>query len=272
MEYCSKFISYGIVPGVGFSDADILKHVDTAGRLAREAVDSIQKESTTDADYSQVLVMGSLGPLLESYRPDKLLPHERGLSTYQMIAQTLSPYVDCFLAETMSCFEEVSQAVEGVSKLDDDRKRPMLASYTLRRDGRLRSGEPVSSGISRLIPFAKDHNVELLGILLNCCEPESITAALKEMQTDTDTHDLLHREGIVLGAYANRLTEVASDWSMEASSDPQPFRHDLPTNIYFDKFVHVWVKDYGLKMIGGCCGISPEYISYIASHIQRYQE
>jgi len=131
--------SYGIVPGVGFSTAEIFQHVATAGRLARECV----PDST--------LVFGSLGPLVESYRPDLILPHDEGVEVYTAMAKALSPYIDCFLAETMSSYEECIQAVGGVNELASNEVKPMMTSFTLDGHGDFRSGETVTDGITRLL-------------------------------------------------------------------------------------------------------------------------
>jgi len=138
--------SYGITPGVGFSLEDMVKHCATAGRLAREAVKG------TDA-----LVFGSLGPLVESYRPDLIMEHQAGVAVYEKMAQSLLDNVDLFLAETMSSVEESMQAVEAVSKITE--QLPMLISYTLDSAGKLRSGESATSCIPRILDFGEKHKV-----------------------------------------------------------------------------------------------------------------
>jgi homocysteine S-methyltransferase len=137
--------SYGIIPGVGFSLPEIVKHVACAGKIARESV------------LPSTLVLGSLGPLVESYRPDLILPHEEGLTTYAAMAKALAPYVDCFLAETISSYEECIQVVDALDILEPASKRPVMASFTLDENGNFRSGETVTDGISRLLYFVEKH-------------------------------------------------------------------------------------------------------------------
>jgi methionine synthase I (cobalamin-dependent) len=136
--------SYGIVPGVGFSLPEIVKHVACAGKIARESV------------LPSTLVLASLGPLVESYRPDLILPHEEGVTTYAAMAKALAPYVDCFLAETISSYEECIQIVDAVDRLNPPDKRPLMASFTLDGNGTFRSGETVTDGISRLLDYVKN--------------------------------------------------------------------------------------------------------------------
>lgn len=109
----------------------------------------------------------------------------------------------------------------------------------------------------------------MLGILFNCAEPEAITKALKNVHGDASLVSLLEEKGVLTGAYANRLTPVDPTWSMAESDGPQPFRDDLQVQRYSDEFVSMWVNELGAQMVGGCCGISPEYIGYIDNHLRN---
>lgn len=94
---------------------------------------------------------------MESYRPDLILPHEEGLTTYAAMVKALAPYVDCFLAETISSYEECIQVVDAVDRLEPASKRPLMASFTLDEQGNFRSGEAVTDGISRLLDYVEKH-------------------------------------------------------------------------------------------------------------------
>ena len=144
--------SYGVTPGVGFSEAEITKHVATAGKIARDVA---------NAYSTQKLVLGSLGPLVESYRPDLILdPPEKGVKMYTTVAETLSPYVDVFIAETMSCVKESSQAIKAVGRLNKDNRCPMIVSYTLDSDGNLRDGDPATNAVEKTLAMSRENNVE----------------------------------------------------------------------------------------------------------------
>jgi homocysteine S-methyltransferase len=136
--------SYGTTPGVGFGMDEIQTLVAVAGKLARESL----------GDRNHVVVLGSLGPLVESYRPDKIMEHRKGVELYRQMKDALVPFIDAVLAETMSSFEESSQAIEAIGE-----DVPLLVSYSLNANGCLRSGECATSGISRTLHFAAQHNV-----------------------------------------------------------------------------------------------------------------
>ena len=152
--------SYGITPGVGFTDGDEVKRlVGIAGSIARRAV------STSPSLDPSALVLGSLGPLVESYRPDLIMNHDAGVVAYQHAIDGLYPYIDVYLAETMSCAEEACQAIDAISifysGLHDPSltKHPLLVSFSLNQDGNLRDGETVVSAIPKVTEFAHQKNV-----------------------------------------------------------------------------------------------------------------
>jgi S-methylmethionine-dependent homocysteine/selenocysteine methylase len=142
--------SYGIVPGVGFTDIEEReKYIATAGQIARRAVEKHH-------DTKQAYVMGSLGPLIESYRPDLIRAHEQGVEDYRVACRALKPYVDAFLAETMSCCKESLQALEGALSFD----RPCLVSYSLNSKGDLRDGQAVTDCLTELLDYCEEAGIE----------------------------------------------------------------------------------------------------------------
>ena len=151
--------SYGIIPGVGFNLEEIKQYTSISGKIARDCVDTYNNNSNDDDGRNKNVVLGSLGPLLESYRPDKLLPHEKGVKIYEIMIHALYPYVDCFLAETMSCLKESSQVMEACGKYKINNK-PLLVSYTLQSDGKLRDGESISTCIDQLLTLSSQQNVQ----------------------------------------------------------------------------------------------------------------
>ncbi|KAF4148511.1 Homocysteine S-methyltransferase [Phytophthora infestans] len=259
--------NYGVTPGVGFRDEEIVRYTAVAGRVARDACDRWTKTYPTSPKPK---ICGSLPPLLESYRADKVPEHEEGVRLYAMIARTLKPFVDCYLAETLSSTQEAKMALLGVqqAKGEKDRAVGVMVSFTLDSQGRLRSGENVCKVVENVLSFtAGTSRTELQAILFNCSQPEDICKALKELHDDDNTQASLRSRGVRLGAYANRLTVIPDDWALAESSEPQAMRKDLAVERYRD-FVSQWVE-LGADVVGGCCGIGPEYIASIHDMLQQ---
>lgn len=106
-------------------------------------------------------------------------------------------------------------------------------------------------------------------ILFNCAEPESITMALETIKSHNGLTQLLNDRGVLLGAYANRLTPVDPDWTLADSDAPQPLRNDLSEERYWNDFIKIWIEQLNVQVVGGCCGITPEHIQYIHDELQK---
>ena len=201
-----------------------------AGLLAQKAREAIGRDA---------LIAGSLPPLRGSYRPDLIADFHEIEPHYREQAEVLAPYVDLFLCETMSSAEESKAAAVSTGK-------PVLISWTLRDDGSavVRSGESlaeVASNVSHL-PIA--------GYLVNCCAPESVTAAIPQ---------LVALSTVPVGGYANGFDLIPEDWRYETPDSLPGRRRDLGPDEYA---VHVskWLSE-GARVVGGCCEIGPEHIA-----------
>ena len=149
--------SYGVVPGVGFEESQISKYMDIAGQIARRAV---QKHTSTEPCF----VLGSLGPLVESYRADLIKPHDEGVLCYQRACDALYRHIDAYIGETLSCVEESLQVLDAVAEFSpggDKERRPLLISYTLDSIGNFRDGQAITDGIRQFLDqAAKKSNVK----------------------------------------------------------------------------------------------------------------
>jgi S-methylmethionine-dependent homocysteine/selenocysteine methylase len=207
----------------------------TACRLAQDA---------RAAAGRTVLIAGSLPPLAGSYRPDRVGDFDHIEPLYREQAEILMPHVDLFLCETMSSAAEGLAAATAAASTG----RPVWVSWTLHEDasGRLRSGETITEAARAL-----DH-LPVSGFMVNCCTPESITAAMAELVA----------LGKPAGGYANSFVPVASDWLLDGEKDSDgliPLREDLGPEPYA-RHVEQWL-DAGARIIGGCCGTSPDHIA-----------
>ncbi len=191
-----------------------------------------------------VLIAGSLPPLGGSYRPDRVGEFENIEPLYREQAEILMPHVDLFLCETMSSAAEGLAAATAAATTG----RPVWVSWTLHEDasGRLRSGETITEAARAL-----DH-LPVSGFMVNCCVPESITAAMAELVA----------LGKPAGGYANTFVAVPPDWTADgdaASDGLIPLRDDLGP-AHYARHVEDWLAA-GARIIGGCCGTTPDHIA-----------
>jgi homocysteine S-methyltransferase len=264
--------SYAVVPfhiGAERFSRDGLRLAQLAGRLARAAAD-ISREAadtareaadrahgTADTDQRRVLVAGSLPPICGSYRADRFDPVV-ARPVLATLVEGLRPFVDHWLAETLSSIEE-AELVRDVVGSDG---KPLWLSFTLddqpasAAEPRLRSGQPVIAAVAAAAHLGAE------AVLFNCSQPEVMGAAVsiarrRILEVTGDAQRLR------LGVYANAFPAVRQE--AEANSDMLEIRSDLTPEGYL-----AWVRDWidrGADMVGGCCGIGPEHIREIHASI-----
>lgn len=208
-----------------------------AGELAVRA-----RESTGEA----VLIAGSLPPLFGSYRPDQVRPIEELEPLYQEHVEVLAPYVDLFICETLSKSEEGIAAVNAASQTN----KPVWVSWTLEDScsNRLRGGESLEEAWQALLKLSVE------ALLVNCCSPESITAAMSELSSLVTTARI--------GGYANGFQQIPKQWSIKNGLAALGKRYDLDPDNYA-AYVERWI-DAGATIVGGCCETTPAHIQRIA--------
>ncbi|MDO4643098.1 MAG: homocysteine S-methyltransferase family protein [Cardiobacteriaceae bacterium] len=214
-----------------------------AGRLARTAADAADRP---------IKVAASLPPLFGSYRPD-LFDAARAPDIAMPLIHAQAPYADIWLAETQSSIIEV-QTLHALTARD----RPFWASFTLEDEKPttepcLRSGESIAAAVKAVC----DLNIDAL--LFNCSHPEVMTQALRIARTLLDTEQSNMRLGVYANAFAAHCEDEAA---LPANDGLDKIRHDLTPTSYL-QWAQQW-RTAGADIIGGCCGVGPEYISALA--------
>lgn len=191
----------------------------------------------------KVQIAGCLPPLAESYRPDLVGGYSEILATYRTIAATIAPDCDLLLAETMSTVDEARAACTAASETG----LPVWVAWTLDETSTLlRSGESVADAVAALAPIPN-----MAGFLFGCSSPEAVSAALPLLRNAPT----LPPEAKI-GGYANGFVTAAGG---------QGEYRDLSDEEYYT-FVKGWLGS-GATIVGGCCGIFPRHIEYLAKQV-----
>tara|TARA_B100000900_G_C20597660_1_gene724092 strand:+ start:3364 stop:4242 length:879 start_codon:yes stop_codon:yes gene_type:complete len=210
--------------------------IKKAGIIAREVAEE---------NDQKILVAGSLPPLDESYRPD-LVPNEtEALPIYEELIEALNPFVDIFLCETVSSIAETSNILKALkNKADDDKE--IWVSWTLLEDknGRLRSKETIEKAFQLAETFSPN------AYLFNCTDPMAITEGIKKLSK------LTHKP---IGCYPN-IFGVPFDWTLDNNVELSPRNLSIKQ---FVEYKNLW-EDLGASIVGGCCGLGPDYIDAIS--------
>jgi S-methylmethionine-dependent homocysteine/selenocysteine methylase len=209
-------------------------------RLAAELARSVADE------FEGVRVAGCLPPALGSYRPD-LFEAGAARPIVQTLVEAQAPFVDLWLAETVSSIAEVELFVEVLGDLD----RALWVAFTLDdhpADGpRLRSGEPVEEAVRAVVRCGAEV------VLFNCSQVDVMEAAVR-VAVDVST--------LPVGVYANALEGHTSGGANEGLHGS---RADLTPAGYLE-WARRWA-DAGASLIGGCCGILSDHINALSAEL-----
>jgi S-methylmethionine-dependent homocysteine/selenocysteine methylase len=187
--------------------------------------------------------------------------------------------VNVFLAETLSTTREAIAAIRATSSLGV----PLWICWTI--DDRLsnvdnpptlRGGELLSDAVAAAIAAAgatpKQSTLSKLGI--NCAAPRAISAALPFLAEAVRAGGGM---GLGMVAYGNAFKVTTSEWLAADASEPSGNGILNPAAEYdeagvilpesYAKYAVEWV-DAGVRVIGGCCGCSPEVMRVVAARLR----
>jgi methionine synthase I (cobalamin-dependent)/5,10-methylenetetrahydrofolate reductase len=212
---------------------DSLEEINTKGvELARSAA----------AD--EVYVAGSMGPSGLEMEPWGDTTLEEIFEGYAEQAQILNAAgVDLFILETFQDIREMEQAIKAIKSVSE---LSVVAMMTVGEDGKTRYGVDLVDVTKALVKS------EASVIGLNC------TVGPKSMLDFVEQMDGISDKPLCLMPNAGR--PQFTDGRMIYMSTPEYF------SVYTKRFI-----DRGVRVLGGCCGTTPEHISKMANALAMKQ-
>lgn len=206
------------------------------------AINSRAAELAREAAGDSLLVAGAVGPLgvrLEPYGPTSR-SDARGIFREQMEALARGG-ADCFILETFADLEELEQAI--LAARDVDPERPVIAQATVGPELRTAFGaepEDIARALDRW-------GVDIIG--LNCSVgPQAILEAIERMAAVTTKKLSAQPNAGMPRDVGGRTMYMASPEYMATYA-----RH---------------LVQAGAKVIGGCCGTTPDHIRAMAEGVR----
>ena len=197
-----------------------------AARLARSVAATAGRE---------VVVAGSMGPTGEILEPLGPLSIADARTAFAEQAAALAEGgVDVLWIETLSSREEVEAAIEGAKTTG----LPVVSTLSFDTNGRTM----MSLAPAELAGIAKQHHLAACGS--NCgVGPAELVASILNMSAAADPQ-------MVLVAKANCGIPQYVDGAIRYDGTPE----------LMASYVHLAI-DAGARIIGGCCGTSPEHLA-----------
>jgi 5-methyltetrahydrofolate--homocysteine methyltransferase len=216
-----------------------------AARLARAAADAAATPGHPR------FVAGSMGPtgLLPS-SSDPVLSKtsfaELSKNFYQQAKFLVEGGVDVLLIETSQDILEVKAAIAGIEQLFAElgERVPLQAQVTLDTSGRMLLGTDIASAMTTL----ESLNVDVIG--LNCSTgPEHMREPIRFL-TSHATHPIscIPNAGLPLNTGTGDAVYPL---------EPEPMARTLAE----------FVRDFGVRIVGGCCGTTPEHLSALVAAV-----
>ena len=197
-----------------------------------------------DAAGEEVYVAGSMGPSgleIEPWGDTSLEEVKEGYAEQARILNQAG--VDLFILETFQDIREMEQAIKAIKSVSE---LPVVAMMTVGEDGKTRYGvdlEDVATVLSK-------SEASVIG--LNCTVgPKPMLDFVEQMRRMTD-------KPLCLMPNAGR--PQFTDGRMIYMSTPEYF------SVYTKRFI-----DRGVRVLGGCCGTTPEHIGKMANALAMKQ-
>ena len=214
---------------------------DSSAELTAYAV-GIAADARASLGARGVLIAGSMGPLEDCYRPD-LVPGGAVLAQeHTEHARRLAEAGSDFLfLETFGTIREslaAASAARGTGK-------EFVVSFLVTMKGTLYGGESVKDAVAAIAPLAP------AALSVNCVSPRYVHLALDQLRTAAGA--------IPTGVYANvGLPGGEHGGTLRTDVDPEEYL----------SFARRWRAE-GARIIGGCCGTSPDYIRLLADRLRK---
>jgi homocysteine S-methyltransferase len=190
-------------------------------------------------------VAGSMGPLPQQVRPSGPLTVQEARATYREQAELLlDEGVDLLLLETFRQLPMLAEAVAAVRELSQD--IPLIASVAFKPVRTYFAG-PSPGDVAA---WARDKNINILGT--NCVNgPAALLDLIERLAASTN---------LPLAAMPNAGQPEMIDGRTIYLATPE----------YMAEYARRFVQA-GARIVGGCCGTTPEMIKEMSSYLQSVE-
>ena len=220
---------------------------DRSAELTAQAV-AIAMEARASRPGRTVLVAGSMGPLEDCYRPALVPPDlELRIEHAEHAGRLAAAGVDLIMLETFGTIREARIACRAALATGKE----VILSFLCRADGCLYGGEPLADAV------AATADLPVAGLSINCAPARSLTRMVEDLRScvaHTRTDGLS-----CLMAYGNV--------GREGGEDDEVFITTV-SPVEYGVLAQSWM-DHGARIIGGCCGTTPEYIAAVREALDR---
>ncbi|UCD80879.1 MAG: homocysteine S-methyltransferase family protein [Desulfobacterales bacterium] len=230
------------------------ERIETAGYGSRDLNgDNFRFLDALRASYGlytqKVVICGLLSCRGNAYHPDEALGAEEACLFHAWQAERLAEAgVDFLLAATLPALSEAIGLAAALARTGT----PYVVSFVVRPEGTLLDGTPLKQALAAIEDAV---NPGPMAFMANCTHASFLKSALVHRE-----HSSSHVRERIVGLFANTaaLTPEALDNSESlVEEDPEAFGRAVAG-------LHA---DFGLKVLGGCCGTDDRHIRSLAMRL-----
>ena len=206
-----------------------------AGLLAREAIkefDTFNKPRYVAGSMGPTTKLPTLGHIDFDALKESYLRQAEGL---------IAGNIDLFLIETCQDILQIKAALQAIQESQNiqDHKIPIMVSVTMETNGKMLVGTDIQTVVNILQPF----DIDILGI--NCATgPEQMKDHIKYLSENSP---------FIISCIPNAGLPENIGGVAHYKLSPTQLKMEL---LHF-------VSDLGVRIIGGCCGTTPEHIKQL---------
>src|SRR5687768_703364 len=221
-----------------------------AARIARAAADTY---ATPDKPKFVAASMGPTGMLPSSSDPalGNISFDELSRNFHDQAQYLIEGGVDLLLIETSQDILEVKAAVAGIEQLFTEigRRLPLQTQVTLDVSGRMLLGTDIASAMTTL----ESLGVDVIG--LNCSTgPEHMREPIRYLSEHaTLPLSVIPNAGLPINTGIGEAVYPL---------EPAPMAEALAE----------FVKDFGVRIVGGCCGTTPEHLDAVVKAVKAVEQ
>ena len=205
------------------------------------AVDNVRKAAENSGGAQEKFVALDIGPTGKLLQPYGTFPFEDAVAVFAETVRLGVKYgVDCVLLETFGDSYEVKAAFLAVKENCD---LPVFVSCAYGSDGKLMTGATPSA----MVALCEGMGADAVGV--NCSVgPMQMTAVVEE---------LLEKASVPVLVKPNAGLPIAENGETRYDIDKDGFAAQM--RVFAEK---------GARLLGGCCGTTPEYIAALVARIK----
>lgn len=225
------------------------EEANTCGDLNGDAVRFLKGVRQKWGPFAKkILIGGMVGCKNDCYRPDeRLSTNDAGAFHCWQIDRLAEAGPDFLLAATLPSLPEAAGIAMAMAETDI----PYVISFVINREGRILDGHRLESAFGEIDTIGRRPP---LGYMINCAYPSFLNAG---HQPESVLSRLIGYQ-----ANASSLDHAELDGSDTLHADDLSDWGDLMVGLN---------REYGIKILGGCCGTDKRYLQYITERISSAQ-